>query len=86
MRSLAFYSQAFDEFIEWQTEDKKLFKRLIRLLKEIRRTPFEGIGKPEPLKHEYVGYWSRRIDQKHRIIYSVTDEQIFILSCKGHYD
>ena len=86
MRSIAFHAHAFDEFIDWQTTDKKLFNRLSRLLKEIRRTPFEGTGKPEPLRHEYAGYWSRRLDREHRIIYSVTNEQIYVLSCKGHYD
>jgi toxin YoeB len=82
---IVFHSDAFEEFIEWSQQDKKLFNRIVRLIKECQRQPFEGIGKPEPLKYEYTGYWSRRINQEHRLVYKVTDTQIIIASCKFHY-
>ncbi|MBC3786506.1 Txe/YoeB family addiction module toxin [Spirosoma utsteinense] len=85
MHRLTFENEAFDEFTEWATHDKKLFIRIVKLLAEIRRTPFDGTGKPEALKHDYKGCWSRRIDQEHRLIYKVTDETILVLSCRDHY-
>ncbi len=85
MRQVVFHNDAFEEFIEWSQQDKKLFKRIVRLIKEVQRHPFEGTGKPEPLKHEYATYWSRRINQTHRLIYKVTDDQVIIASCKYHY-
>ncbi len=85
MRKLLFEHEAFDEFISWATEDKKLFGRIVKLLTEARRTPFEGIGKPELLKREYKGCVSRRINQEHRLIYRVTDELIIVLACRDHY-
>ena len=85
MRQLMFTNIAFDDFIEWSSENKKLFDRIVKLLVEVRRTPFEGIGKPELLKHDLKGYWSRRINQEHRLIYKVTDETILVLSCRDHY-
>ena len=85
MRQLMFTNIAFDDFIEWSSENKKLFDRIVKLLVEVRRTPFEGIGKPELLKHDLKGYWSRRIDKEHRLVYKVTDETILVLSCRDHY-
>jgi toxin YoeB len=85
MRRLTFENEAFDEFTEWSVENKKLFDRIVKLLVEIRRTPFDGTGKPEALKHDYKGCWSRRIDHEHRLIYKVTDETILVLSCRDHY-
>lgn len=82
---VAFYSKALDDFYEWESTDKKIFKKIKELIKDITRTPFEGIGKPEPLKHELSGYWSRRITDEHRIVYKVTDNMLYILSCKEHY-
>lgn len=82
---VAFYSKALDDFYEWESSDKKIFKKIKELIKDITRTPFEGIGKPEPLKHELSGYWSRRITDEHRIVYKVTDNMLYILSCKEHY-
>jgi toxin YoeB len=85
MRQVVFHSRAFEQYNEWATRDKKTFERLTRLITEAARTPFEGTGKPEPLKHELKGCWSRRIDQEHRLVYQATDAQIIILTCKYHY-
>ena len=83
---LLFSEQAFEEYSEWQIEDRKIIRRINNLLKEISRTPFEGTGKPEPLKGNLGGYWSRRIDDTNRLVYKVTKEHIEIIQCKGHYD
>lgn len=77
---------SFEEFTEWQNTDKKIYKKIASLIKEISRTPFTGTGKPEPLKGDLSGYWSRRIDDQHRLVYRVTEEQIEIVQCKGHYN
>ena len=82
---VAFYSKALDDLYEWESTDKKIFKKIKELIKDITRTPFEGIGKPEPLKHELSGYWSRRITDEHRLVYKVSDNTLYILSCKEHY-
>lgn len=84
--NLTFDSEAFDDFCNWATYDKRVFKKIIELLKSISRTPFEGIGKPELLKFDKSGYWSRRITHEHRLVYKVKDDAIYIASCKGHYD
>ena len=84
-RELLFDSGAFDDFTDWLAEDKKVYQKIIKLLKEIRRTPFEGEGKPEALKHNLSGFWSRRITQEHRLIYEVTDDFIKIISVRDHY-
>ena len=86
MSKLTFTEQAFEEYLYWQTQDKKTLRRINALLKDISRSPFEGIGKPEPLKHDKGGLWSRRIDDTNRLVYRVTEEQIEIYQCKGHYD
>lgn len=78
---VAFYAKALDDFYEWESTDKKIFKRI----KDITRNSFEGIGKPEPLKHELSGYWSRRINDEHRLVYKISDNTLYILSCKEHY-
>jgi toxin YoeB len=71
MMTKSWHDEAWDDYLHWQIQDKKTFKRINQLIKDIDRTPFDGIGKPEPLKHEYQGYWSRRIDEKNRLIYRV---------------
>ena len=81
-----FTEKAFEEYLYWQTQDKKTLKRINALLKEIAREPFSGIGKPEPLRGDLSGLWSRRIDDVNRLVYRVSDEQIEIYQCKGHYD
>lgn len=82
---VAFYAKALDDFYEWESTDKKIFKRIKELIKDITRNHFEGIGKPEPLKHELSGYWSRRINDEHRLVYKISDNTLYILSCKEHY-
>ena len=77
---------AWEEYIAWQMQDKKTLKRINLLLKDVERHPFEGIGKPEPLRGELSGFWSRRIDEKNRLFYRVSRDSLEILSCKGHYD
>ena len=81
-------SNAFEDFINWASEDKKIFKKIGTLIKDIKRNPTDGIGKPEPLKYELSGYWSRRIDDEHRLVYKIADndDTIIILSCKDHYN
>lgn len=80
------HDRAWDEYIQWQTKDKKTLKRINSILKDIDRQPFTGIGKPEPLKGNKQSYWSRRIDEVNRIVYRVENEQIIIIQCGGHYD
>ncbi|MCL2111341.1 MAG: Txe/YoeB family addiction module toxin [Clostridiales bacterium] len=79
------HDKAWDEYISWQREDRKTLKRINELLKDIDRQPFTGIGKPEPLKGDRQGYWSRRIDETNRIVYKVEQSQIVIVQCGGHY-
>jgi len=86
MSNINFTEDAFAEYIYWQTQDKKTLKRINTLLKDMSRSPFDGIGKPEPLKGELSGLWSRRIDDTNRILYRVTDDYIEIIQCKGHYN
>lgn len=86
MSDIAFTEQAFAEYLYWQTQDRKTLKRINLLLKEICRTPFEGGGKPEPLRGNYSGLWSRRIDEVNRLVYQVTDGQVTVCQCRGHYD
>ena len=80
------HDKAWDEYVEWQTDDKKTLKRINTLLKDIDRHPFTGIGKPEPLKGNKQGYWSRRIDDLNRIVYKAERDEIIIVQCGGHYD
>ena len=80
------YDKAWAEYLEWQTQDKKTLKRINKLIKDIDRHPFTGIGKPEPLKGNKQGYWSRHIDEINRIVYKVEHNQIIIAQCGGHYD
>lgn len=80
------FDEAWDDYIYWQTQDKKVLKRINLLLKDIERENFDGIGKPEPLKENLNGFWSRRIDDVNRLIYRIHGDVIEILSCKGHYN
>ena len=84
MRTL-WEDRAWDDYIYWQTQDKKTLKRINALIKDIKRSPFEGIGKPEPLKGNLSGMWSRRIDEENRIVYYEENAIIYIISCRGHY-
>lgn len=76
---------AWKDYLYWQKKNKKILKRINQLVKDIHRNPFDGIGKPEPLKENLNGFWSRRIDEEHRLIYVVDDGIVSIISCKGHY-
>lgn len=80
------FEEAWEDFLYWQAYDKKTLKRLIALIKDAERSPFSGIGKPEPLKGELSGFWSRRIDEVNRFVYRVNGDMLEILSCKVHYD
>jgi toxin YoeB len=86
VRLITFHQTAFDDFSDWARVDKKLFDRVRRIIIETAKTPFDGIGKPEPLKQQLRGYWSRRITDEHRLVYKVTDEYLIIVSCKYHYE
>lgn len=80
------FEEAWEDYLYWQLQDKKMLKRINTLLKDIERNNFEGLGKPEPLKGELSGFWSRRIDDTHRLVYRIRDGVLEVLSCKGHYD
>ena len=82
---LIFAESAWEDYLYWQKQDKKILNRINALVKEIKRSPFEGIGKPEPLKHALSGYWSRRINDAHRIVYAVRGDSIFIAQLRYHY-
>lgn len=84
-RSLSFDKDGFDDLMYWIKKDRRKAEKIGKLLEEIRRDPFTGKGKPELLKHDYSGFWSRRIDKEHRIVYSADDVNIYIISCRYHY-
>jgi toxin YoeB len=81
-----FSDYAWEDYIQWQAKDKKTLRKINELIKDIDRNGYEGIGKPESLKHNLTGYWSRRITDKDRLVYRIVDEAIYIIGCKGHYD
>jgi toxin YoeB len=83
--NLTFAPKAWDSYLYWQKTDKAIVKRINKLIKDIQRSPFEGIGKPEPLKHALSGFWSRRINDEHRIVYKVTEDNILIAQLRYHY-
>jgi toxin YoeB len=85
VRSIQFHPRAWEDFNHWINADPKLLDRLCRLIAEAARDPFGGIGKPEPLRHELAGYWSRRINDEHRLVYRATPEALLIASCRHHY-
>jgi toxin YoeB len=77
--------KSWDDYLYWQNTDKQLLKKINQLIKDIQRDPFDGIGKPEPLKHQFSGFWSRRITDEHRLVYEITQNSIAIASCRYHY-
>ena len=85
-RSLRFTPAAWDDYTYWQGQDKKTLKRINTLIEAVARDPFTGIGKPEPLMGNMAGYWSRRIDDVHRLVYTVDDADLDVIACRGHYD
>jgi len=82
---IRFSDQAWEDYLFWQAKDKASLKRINALLRDIQRSPFEGIGKPEQLKHNLAGFWSRRIDEEHRLVYAVQDDTISVAQCRYHY-
>jgi toxin YoeB len=82
---ITFHPNGWDDYLYWQQNDKKVLKKINNLIKEIMRNPFEGTGKPEPLKFDLSGFWSRRIDQEHRFVYRVEKNDLHILTCRYHY-
>lgn len=83
---ISWFDEAWNDYLYSQTQDKKTLKRINALIKDCQRSPFDGIGKPEPLKHHLTGYWSRRIDDTNRLVYAYENETLFIISCRYHYD
>jgi toxin YoeB len=84
-KNLVFTPESWSDYIYWIGQDKKTVKRINKLLADTLRSPFEGLGKPEPLKENYAGLWSRRIDDKNRLVYAVSDEAISVIACRFHY-
>jgi toxin YoeB len=83
---IIFSKNAWEDYISWQTEDKKILKKINELIKDIQKTPYEGLGKPEPLKYDLAGLWSRRIDLEHRLVYRMSEDDLLLYSCRFHYD
>lgn len=83
---LLWEDRAWEDYLYWQTRDRNTLKRINALIQDMKRSPFTGIGKPEPLKHDLSGYWSRRIDETNRIVYFERDGVIYLVACRGHYD
>lgn len=84
-RLLSWTDEAWSDYLYWQTQDKKTLKRVNKLISDVKRSPFDGIGKPEPLKEHLAGFWSRRIDDTNRLVYAADDHAITIISCRYHY-
>jgi len=83
---ITFSRNAWEDYVSWQTEDKRILRKINELIEAIQRNPFGGIGKPEPLKYDLAGFWSRRIDREHRLVNQVINNEILIYSCRYHYD
>jgi toxin YoeB len=84
-RKLVFSDEAWEDYLHWQKTDRLMVRRINQLIKDIRRSPYEGIGKPEPLKHQLAGWWSRRIDAEHRFVYRATENAVEIAALRHHY-
>ena len=82
---ISWSDDAWEDYLYWQEKDRKILKRINQLIKSAKRSPTEGIGKPEPLKHELKSYWSRRINREHRLVYKQVNDTIFIVQCRYHY-
>jgi toxin YoeB len=85
-RAVLWSTLAWEDYVDWQSRDKKTLKRINTLVKECQREPFDGIGKPEQLRGDMAGWWSRKIDDKHRVIYQADEKTVTILACRDHYD
>jgi len=86
MRRVTFLPVAFKDYVEWSASNREIFEKINELIKEIQRDPFKGKGKPEPLKGNNKGSWSRRINLEHRLVYAITNDMVLIITCHGHYD
>ena len=86
MSKITFAEDAWEEYLYWQTQDKKTLRKINALLSDIQRSPYEGEGKPEPLKGDLQGKWSRRINEKDRLVYAIEQDRVLVFQCKGHYD
>lgn len=86
MSNISFSEDGWNDYLYWQTQDKKVLKRINQLLQDVLRNGNDGIGKPEPLRNNFSGFWSRRIDDKNRLVYRISADKIEIVSCRGHYD
>ena len=86
MKKIILSKNAWEDYISWQAEDKKILKKINALIKDIQSNPYSGIGKPEPLKYDLAGLWSRRIDHEHRLVYQINENELLIYSCRYHYD
>ena len=82
---IVFHADAWEDYLRWQTVDRQFLRRLNRIIVECTRTPFDGIGKPEPLRGDFTGWWSRRIDEEHRLVYRVREDDLIIAQCRYHY-
>lgn len=82
---LAWAAKGWEDYLYWQATDKQMLKRINALIKDIQRNPHEGLGNPEPLRHNWSSYWSRRIDREHRLVYKASDEMVIIVQCRYHY-
>jgi len=82
---VVFADKAWEDFTYWLSHDRKIARRIVRLIDDIERRPFEGVGKPEPLKHDMSGFWSRRINEEHRLVYAIEGDQILIAQARYHY-
>ena len=83
--TICFHPHAWDDYLFWQKTDRKTLRRINELIRAIQRDPFKGIGKPEPLRGNWAGFWSRRIDREHRLVYTVDMDQLLIAQCRFHY-
>jgi len=86
MKRIIFSKNAWEDYIFWQAEDKRILKKINTLIKDIQSNPYSGTGKPEPLKYDLAGLWSRRIDHEHRLVYQINENELLIYSCRYHYD
>ncbi|MBQ1761541.1 MAG: Txe/YoeB family addiction module toxin [Aquincola sp.] len=82
---IKFSDNGWDDYLYWQATDRQMLKRVNALIKNVQRSPFEGIGKPEPLKHQLQGFWSRRIDDTHRLVYAIEGDTVLVAQCRDHY-
>lgn len=83
--TLSWATEAWEDYLYWQAADRNVLKRINALISEIKRHPYTGMGKPEPLRHHWAGYWSRRIDREHRLVYKAVEDAIVIVQCRYHY-